>query len=296
VHVATEGSIGLTGRRYAVRRDVPLVTSYHTNFPQYARHYGAGLLEPLVWRWLRWFHGPARLTQTPGEAVHDTLVQRRIGRPIVWGRGVDTAHFHPARRHGGWRHWLGGDDDTAIVLHVGRLAPEKNLDILAEAWRLARRDLGPQATFVLAGEGPATGKLVARMPWVRHIGFLDRERLATLYASADICVLPSDTETCGLVALEAMASGLAVIAADAGGFRESITDNVTGLLAAPRDAGEFAAEIVALVRHAVWRRELGAAARDAATRRDVIPENLALLAQYAAAADLAQSGAAPCAA
>ncbi len=296
VHVATEGSIGLTGRRYAVRRGVPLVTSYHTNFPQYARHYGAGLLEPLVWRWLRWFHRPARLTQTPGEAVCGALIQRRIGKPVVWGRGVDTAHFHPARRHAGWRRWLAGGDDTTVVLHVGRLAPEKNLDVLTEAWTLARRDLGQRATFVLAGEGPATRRLVSRMPWVRHLGFVDRERLATLYASADICVLPSDTETCGLVALEAMASGLGVIAADAGGFRESITDNVTGLLAAPRDAGEFAAEIVALARHPVWRRELGAAARDAATRRDVVPENLTLLDQYAAAAEVPQPGAAPCAA
>jgi len=296
VHVATEGTIGLTGRRYAVRAGVPLVTSYHTNFPQYARHYGAGVLEPLVWSWLRWFHRSARLTQTPGEAVCNTLVQRGVGKPVVWGRGVDSAHFHPARRHAGWRRWLAGGDDTAIVLHVGRLAPEKNLDVLADAWTLARRDLGPRATFVLAGEGPGARKLVARMPWVRHLGFLDRDRLATLYASADVCVLPSDTETCGLVALEAMASGLAVIAADAGGFRESITDNVTGLLAAPRDASEFAAEISALVRHGVWRRELAAAARDAAARRDVVPENLALLDQYAAAADLTQPGAAPCAA
>jgi glycosyltransferase involved in cell wall biosynthesis len=296
VHVATEGTIGLTGRRYAVRAGVPLVTSYHTNFPQYARHYGAGVLEPLVWSWLRWFHRSARLTQTPGEAVCNTLVQRGVGKPVVWGRGVDTTHFHPARRHAGWRRWLAGGDDTAIVLHVGRLAPEKNLDVLADAWTLARRDLGSRATFVLAGEGPGARKLVARMPWVRHLGFLDRDRLATLYASADVCVLPSDTETCGLVALEAMASGLAVIAADAGGFRESITDNVTGLLAAPRDASEFAAEISALVRHGMWRRELAAAARDAATRRDVVPENLALLDQYAAAADLTQPGAAPCAA
>lgn len=293
VHVATEGTIGLTGRRYAVRNAVPLVTSFHTNFPQYARHYGAGLIEPLVWRWLRWFHGPARITQTPGEAVCRTLVERGIGRPVVWGRGVDTAHFHPSRRHPAWRRWLAGGDDTAIVLHVGRLAPEKNLDVLAESWTLAHRDLGQRATFVLAGEGPGTRDLIGRMPWVRHLGFLDRDRLSVLYASADICVLPSDTETCGLVALEAMASGLAVVAADAGGFKESITD-ATGLLAAPHDAAGFAASIVALVKNHQWRRELGAAARDAATRRDVVPENLSLLDQYAAA--LSPSGATSCAA
>ena len=120
VHVATEGPLGLTGRRYAMRDRVPLVTSYHTNFPQYARHYGAGFVEPIVWRWLRWFHRPAHLTQTPGEAVRDELIRRGVGNPIVWGRGVDTAHFHPARRSAAWRRWLaGGDDLWALTKAAG---------------------------------------------------------------------------------------------------------------------------------------------------------------------------------
>lgn len=296
VHVATEGPLGLTGRRYAVRSRVPLVTSYHTNFPQYARHYGAGVVEPLVWRWLRWFHRPARLTQTPGEAVRDELRRRDIGNPIVWGRGVDTAHFHPARRSAAWRRWLAGGDDTAIVLHVGRLAPEKNVDVLADAWAAARERLGQRATFVLAGEGPETRRLLARLPWVRHLGFLDRGRLAEVYASADICVLPSKTETCGLVALEAMASGLAVVAADAGGFRESIAHNGSGVLVPADDATGFAAAIMALVSAPGRRAEISEAARAAALERDVVPENLALLEQYSAAAGIVEPGATPCAA
>ena len=296
VHAVTEGPIGLAGRRYAVGRRLPLVTSFHTNFPQYARHYGAGLLEPMVWRWLRWFHGPARLTQTPGEAVREELARRGIGEPIVWGRGVDTVHFHPVRRSAAWRRWLAGGDDTAIVLHVGRLAPEKNIDVLAEAWSAARERLGQRATFVLAGEGPETRRLLARLPWVRHLGFLDRGRLADLYASADICVLPSKTETCGLVALEAMASGLAVVAADAGGFRESIVHGRTGVLVAPDDVTGFAVAIMSMVIAPGRRAELASAARQATIARDIVPENQALLEQYAAAAGIAQPGAAPCAA
>jgi glycosyltransferase involved in cell wall biosynthesis len=296
VHVATEGPLGLMGRRYAVRRRVPLITSYHTNFPQYARHYRAGSLEPLVWRWLRWFHRPAVLTQTPGEAVRDELERRGIFNPIVWGRGVDTTHFHPARRSVGWRRWLAGGDDTAIVLHVGRLAPEKNIAVLAEAWTLARERVGQRATFVLAGEGPETRRLVTRLPWVRQLGFLDRGKLADVYASADICVLPSKTETCGLVALEAMASGLAVVAADAGGFRESITHGHSGLLVAPEDATGFAAEILSLVMAPQRRAEIARAARVAALARDVAPENLELLRQYAAAAGRSAAGATSCAA
>jgi glycosyltransferase involved in cell wall biosynthesis len=296
VHVATEGPLGLTGRRYAVRRGIPLITSYHTNFPQYARHYGAGLAEPLVWKWLRWFHRPAVLTQTPGEAVRDELVRRGIGKPVVWGRGVDTRHFTPVRRSAGWRRWLAGADDTAVILHVGRLAAEKNIDVLAEAWTAARERVGPRATFVLAGEGPETRRLLTHLPWVRHLGFLDRGRLADVYASSDICVLPSRTETCGLVALEAMASGLAVVAADAGGFRESIASGKSGMLVAPDDVTGFAAEILSLVIAPQRRADLGTAARAAALVRDVAPENLELLQQYATAAGLSVQEATSCAA
>src|SRR5207247_11481536 len=170
-----------------------------------------------------------------------------IGNPVVWGRGVDTAHFNPGRRSVGWRRWLAGGDDTAIVLHVGRLAPEKNIDVLADAWIAARARVGQRATFVLAGEGPETRRLLTHLPWVRQLGFLDRGRLADVYASADICVLPSNTETCGLVALEAMASGLAVVAANAGGFRESMTHGLSGVLVAADDATGFADEVLALV-------------------------------------------------
>jgi glycosyltransferase involved in cell wall biosynthesis len=296
VHVATEGLLGLTGRRYAMQRRIPLVTSYHTNFPQYARHYGAGIAEPLVWRWLRWFHRPAVLTQTPGEAVRDELLKRGIGHPIVWGRGVDTQHFNPVRRSAGWRRWLAGGDDTAVILHVGRLAAEKNIDVLAESWAAARERSGQRATFVLAGEGPEARRLLGALPWVRQLGFLDRDRLAEVYASSDICVLPSQTETCGLVALEAMASGLAVVAADAGGFRESITQGKSGMLVPPNDVTGFAAEILSLVINPYRRREIATGARIAALARDVAPENVTLLQQYAEAAGLASTGATSCAA
>ena len=297
VHVATEGPLGLTGRHYATKHHIPLVTSFHTNFPQYVRHYGAGMAESLVWKWLRWFHRPAVLTQTPGEAVRDELARRGIGQPVVWGRGVDTKHFHPGRRSAGWRRWLAGGDDTAIVLHVGRLAPEKNIDVLAHSWQAAHERLGQRATFVLAGEGPETRRLLTGLPWVRQLGFLDRDKLADVYASADICVLPSRTETCGLVALEAMASGLAVIAADAGGFRESIDHARNGVLVAPDDVTGFAAEMVSLVFQPQHRAELGAAARITAVARDIMPENLDLLQHYAAAKrGLPVAGMAPCAA
>jgi glycosyltransferase involved in cell wall biosynthesis len=179
---------------------------------------------------------------------------------------------------------------------VGRLAPEKNIEVLTQAWTAAHEHARQRATFVLAGEGPERRRLVTQMPWVRQLGFLDRAKLADIYASADICVLPSRTETCGLVALEAMASGLAVIAADAGGFRESITHGQSGRLVAPDDVTGFAAEILSLVISPPRRAELGRAARATAVARDIAPENLELLRQYAKAAGLSDAGATSCAA
>jgi glycosyltransferase involved in cell wall biosynthesis len=284
VHVATEGPLGLIGRNYAVRHRVPLVTSYHTDFPAYCRHYGAAALEPAVWRWLLWFHRPARLTQTPGEFVGDMLRQRGLERVVVWGRGVDLRLFRPDRDGEPWRRRLGADPGTALVLHVGRLAPEKNVETLCQAWALARTALGRRVMFVVAGDGPARPLLESRLPWVRRVGFLGRDELAGLYAAADLCVLPSATETCGLVALEAMAAGVPVIAADAGGFRESVRHGVNGLLAPPTDARAFAAHLVELVMERERRHALAQGARQFALTRDAAAEDSELLDQYRAVA------------
>ena len=288
VHVHTEGALGLAGRRWALRQGVPLVTTYHTNFPEYSRHYGVGFLEPVVWRWLRWFHRPAAVTFTPGQAVRDDLVRRGLSHAALWGRGVDPHFFHPARRDNSWRRWLAGGDNTLIVLHVGRLAHEKNLGVLIEAWRQAYRVLGQRATFVVAGEGPEARRIESRLPFVRLLGFLPREDLATLYASADVSVFPSHTDTCGLVALEAMASGSTVIAADAGGFRESIQSGRTGLLVPAHEPHRYSDAIVALADDAATRFALAAAARDYALSRDVARENAELLDRYAALTHAAQ--------
>lgn len=296
VHVATEGPLGFLGRNWAKRHNVPLVTSFHTNFPQYARHYGGGMLEPLVWRWLVWFHGPAVMTHTPGTAVRNELVARGITRAVVWGRGVDSRHFRPDRRDAGWRRQLKVRDDQVVVLHVGRLAAEKGLSVLAESWQRAAQRLGDRAVFVVAGEGPETARLRAALPNARFLGFLDREALAALYASVELCVLPSRTETCGLVALEAMASGIPVIAADAGGFRESVRTDYNGTLVTPDDAAAFAAAVVELAGDADRRARLSSGARATAVQRDQRAEDDELIEQYRAFTGVPQHGAVTCAA
>jgi glycosyltransferase involved in cell wall biosynthesis len=296
IHVHTEGALGLVGRRYARARQLPLVTSFHTNFPQYSAHYGVGFLAPAVWRWLLRFHRPAALTLTPGEAVRDDLMGRGITQAVVWGRGVDTQLFHPGQRDASWRRWLTRGEEMPIVLHVGRLAPEKNLGVLIAAWRRAHDLVEGRAAFTAAGEGPEARAIAAALPFVRLLGFLPRPDLAKLYASADVCVFPSHTETCGLVALEAMASGVAVIAADAGGLRESLQQDVSGVLVSPHDPNGYADAIAALVRDPARRFALGAAARERALERAVGPENADLLERYAALAGVPQRSTAPCAA
>ena len=296
IHVATEGPVGLMGRRYAISRAIPLVTSFHTQFPQYARHYGMAVLEPWVWRWLAWFHRPARWTHTPGELIRDELVAHGIPQARVWGNGADITQFRPDRRDRTWRRGFGIEEDTVLILHVGRLAPEKNVETLIDAWRIAREALGRRAVFLIAGEGPKSREVDRALPWARRLGFLGRDALATLYASADLCVLPSATETCGLVAIEAMASGLTVIAADAGGFRETIRTDVDGVLVPPTDALGFAARIVELALDTRRRRKLAEHARLAAEARDIRIENEVLLQHYAELIDTPDPVASSCAA
>ena len=168
--------------------------------------------------------------------------------------------------------------------------------MLIEAWYTARAALGQRATFVAAGEGPLARDIESELPFVRMLGFLPRQHLATLYASADLCVFPSHTETCGLVALEAMSSGVGVIAADAGGFRESIHHGVTGLLVPPSDGRGYAEAIIELALDPASRFLLGAAAREGALGRDVEPENAELLARYAGLIGVTERRTAPCAA
>ncbi len=288
VHVATEGPLGWTGRRWALRRGVPLMTSYHTNFPQYCHHYGVPSLEPAAWHWITRFHRDSRLIHAPGAAVRAALLARGLSQVVVWGNGVDTAFFHHARRDHELRRRLGVQDDQLLVLHAGRLAPEKNLAVLAEAFCIAHDALGRRARFVIAGEGPRGERLRRALPFAIHLGFMPRGDLATLYASSDLCVLPSATETCGLVALEAMASGVPVIAAQAGGLAESIAPHRTGLLVPPDDARVFAAAIVELAIDEPARHGMATAARVAAMGRDVTDENEELLAHYAAVGGFAE--------
>jgi len=218
--------------------------------------------------YLRWFHNAAALTQTPSEVSRDELLGLGVPRATVWGRGVDTSWFRPTRRSPARRALMGADGERALVLHVGRLAIEKGVETLAASFTEARDRLGDRAVFCVAGDGPRAQWVRSTLPWARHLGFLDRQVLADLYADADLFVFPSATETCGLVALEALASGVPVIGADAGGVRESLRHGLTGRLVNAGDAMAFAAAIEQLVVEGEHRQTMHEAARAFAVGRD----------------------------
>jgi glycosyltransferase involved in cell wall biosynthesis len=280
LHAVTEGPLGLFGRSYAVRHRLPLVSSFHTDFPRYAARYLGPMAVAPTRAYIRWFHQAARMTQTPSDVTRDELVRLGLPQAVVWGRGVDTAWFRPERRSSARRAGVLTGNQVQ-VLHVGRLAVEKDVDTLVAAFVSARARLGERAAFTVAGDGPRAASVREALPFARHLGFIARDQLADLYADSDLFVFPSPTETCGLVALEALASGVPVIGARAGGIPNNVRDGITGRLIVAGDVARFADAIVELVEDAEQRGAMSQAARAFAVGRDWAVELDQLVAAYA---------------
>ena len=268
VHSATEFVLGRLGQWAARRERLPTVSSYHTDFGRYAAAYGAPWLGDTVRRYIARFHARSRRVFTPSAPAREDLRALGLTSIEVWGRGVDTETFHPSRRSMPLRDAY-GSRDTCIFLHVGRLAAEKGVDRILEAYRRAHA-LAPAGTMhlVIAGSGPKEAELRATAPeGVTFLGNLDRHSvLPRLYASADVFVFSSLTETLGLVILEAMASGLPVIATPAGGVADHLYDGVNGIAYPPNDVDALAHAMVALALDRPRVRRLATGARATAER------------------------------
>lgn len=282
IHCATEFVVGQLGMAAARRTRVPVCTSYHTDFARYTAAYGMAWMRRPVTRWVRGFHRQAHRVFTPSAPAREALLGLGLSDVEVWGRGVDARLFHPERRSHEWRlrHGLGA---AFVFLHVGRLAPEKDIEVLLDAFALlASTAPAGSVRLVIAGAGPSERLLRRRAhPAVTFLGNLDRQReLPTAYASADAFAFASSTETLGLVVLEAMAAGLPVIASPEAGVVDHLRDDANGLAFPARDAAACADAMRRLVQDEPLRRRLGAGARATAVSRSWDDEIARLDASY----------------
>ena len=267
VHIATEGPLGWSALRAAMYLRLPVSTDYRTNFQSYSAHYGVGFLYKPIMAYLRKFHNYAQCTMVPTEALRAALADVGFQRLKVVSRGVDTVAYDPAHRSEVLRaQWGLAASDLAVVC-VGRLAHEKNLALLLTAFEaIEARDA--RARLVLVGDGPMRQELKARCPKAIFSGQLRGKTLAEHYASADLFLMPSLTETFGNVTTEAMASGLPVVAFDCAAAAALIVDSVNGRLVPITDADGFVSAALALAAEPLQRKQMGIAARQTSLQLD----------------------------
>lgn len=267
VHAATPFGVGLSGRASARALDVPLVTSYHTTFPEYLRHYGLDAMASVVTPFLRWFHNSGRCTFVPSVTVEMTLGAQGFRGLRRWSRGVDTSRFAPTHRDAAMRQAMGAGPDDFVIAYVGRLAAEKRVEDILAAVDVLRARFGPRVRLVLAGDGPERQRLERLAPdgaW--FAGMLSGETLARFYASSDAFAFASDTETFGNVVLEAMASGVPVVAPDRGATTE-LAHAGNALLFAAGSTDALATQLTRLLVDPGLRQALGRLGRQEAESR-----------------------------
>jgi glycosyltransferase involved in cell wall biosynthesis len=254
IHVVNPVVLGPFGLSYARRLKAPTVASFHTDLPRYAQFYGAGFVAPLLWAYLRMLHNQADVNLCPSTAVRSELQQQGFRRVRWWKRGIDTDLFTPGARRAEVRERLtNGHPDDFLVVNVGRQAPEKQLDLL-------RATIFPERGMRLAliGAGPShehLHKVFAGTPTVLT-GYLRGKELVDAYRAADAFIFPSTTETFGLVALEAMACGVPVVAARTGGVLDTVIDGYNGLFYNPAQPEQMRTHIQRLRDDPALRQQL----------------------------------------
>jgi glycosyltransferase involved in cell wall biosynthesis len=245
VHVATEGPLGASAVAAARELSLPVSSGFHTNFEAYSRHYKLGWLRGAVARHLRRFHNRTDLTLVPTQELARTLVADGYCNVNVLARGVDTRLFNPQRRSDALRAQWGANPDTLVVAYIGRLAPEKNLGLVTEAQAAITR-AHPNVRMLFVGDGPSLHRMAAKFPKHIFAGMRRGEDLAAHYASADMFLFPSLTETFGNVVPEALASGLAVVAFACAAASDLIEDRINGRTVTPGDNPAFISAAVEL--------------------------------------------------
>ncbi|MCI1882109.1 MAG: glycosyltransferase family 1 protein [Sporolactobacillus sp.] len=283
IHVATPFNMGLIGRYYARKQNIPIVGSYHTDFAAYLSYYKMDWLSPLLWHYLRFFHNSLLKTFVPSQETLRQLRKKGFRRLSIWSRGVDCDLFHPQKNFESspYREKL---NTKHLLCFAGRLAPEKDIGTLLKIMYSVNQKKGKDIRWLIAGDGPQAAEMRKQSPEnVLFTGYLGPEQLAEVYTAADLMVFPSYTETFGNVVLESMACGTPVVGANAGGVRTIIRHTKNGILCPPKNVGVFTAAILQLLDDGNRRREMGRAARTYALTQSWERIFGSLLAEYEAA-------------
>lgn len=264
IHIAVPDVTGHSALKLAEQMNVPAVSSFHTRFDKYLQYYKFGFLEPWFRAKLRAFHARCEHVYVPSTSMIDKLAGQGIaGNMRLWTRGVDHDRFSPAKRSLEWRRAHGIADDELLIAYAGRLVAEKNMALLARVFsELISRGIAHRS--ILLGDGPEAGWMRKALPETVFAGFLHGDELATAYASSDVFFFPSASETFGNVTLEAMASGLPSVTADATGSSSLVRDGETGFLVPVDHESWMADRLVQLLEDKVMRKKFGARAREIA--------------------------------
>jgi len=245
VHIATEGPLGWSALQAAKVLKLPVTSDFRTNFQSYSKHYGVGWLRKPIVAYLRKFHNATACTMVPTRELMRTLSQNGFANLKVVSRGVDTKLFNISKRDTSLRSSWGATDDTKVLISVGRMAPEKNLDQVLKTYE-ALKVTGQAFKLVMVGDGPLKDQFQKRYPEIIFPGMLTQSNLAAYYASSDLFIFPSQTETFGNVTLEALASGIPVLAFDCAAARDWVQTGVNGWLVAENNPEGFAAQAVTI--------------------------------------------------
>jgi phosphatidylinositol alpha 1,6-mannosyltransferase len=279
IHVVSPTPMGVRAQKYGQRKGIPVVGSFHTHFVSYARFYHLGALEGFGWRMMRSFYGRCERVYAPSNSIIRELAEHGIANTELWSRGIDVSRFSPAYRDADIRARVGADDDTPVLLMVSRLVKEKNLADLVAAHAILK-ERGARYRLVLVGDGPIRAELERALPDAYFAGHQTGEALARWYASGDVFVFPSTTETFGNVILEAHASGVPAVVVDSGGPPDLVEPGETGFIARSNDPADFAEKVGLLLADPAGRARMGAMAREQARQRDWSEVNGRLLASY----------------
>ena len=245
VHIATEGPLGWSALQAVKVLKLPVTSDFRTNFQSYSKHYGVGWLRKPIVAYLRKFHNATACTMVPTRELMRTLSENGFANLKVVSRGVDTKLFNISKRDTSLRSSWGATDNTKVLISVGRMAPEKNLDQVLKTYE-ALKSTGQAFKLVMVGDGPLKEQFQKRYPEIIFPGMLSQSNLAAYYASSDLFIFPSQTETFGNVTLEALASGIPVLAFDCAAARDWVQTGVNGWLVAENNPEGFAAQAVAI--------------------------------------------------